>query len=138
MADKIYTEEYVLEQVEILLKELHDNPDYIYIGELFEDKDYTRKRYNEWLTIPREDRVSRYWDNEEIASMSSTIKEILETRAVKWLLKNELNPTWTIFHLKNNYKWVDKQVTENTNTNLGYEVDDSDEFKNILKSNWLI
>jgi hypothetical protein len=53
-------------------------------------------------------------------------------------MKNELNATWTIFHLKNNYWWVDKQVNENTNTNLNLEVEDSGEMKDLLSDNGLI
>jgi hypothetical protein len=47
--------------------------------------------------------------------MSDTLKEILETRAVKWAITNKLNPTMTIFHLKNNYKenWKDKSEVQN-------------------------
>ena len=45
--------------------------------------------------------------------------------------------TGTIFALKN-FDWVDKQVNENTNTNLDYQVEDSEKFKDLLKTNWLI
>jgi hypothetical protein len=68
-----------------MLKQLKDNKDYVYIGELFEDKDYTRFRYSEW--------VKTYSEVPEIQKLSHTIKEILETRAVKGLMKNELNAT---------------------------------------------
>ena len=33
-------------------------------------------------------------------------------------MKEELNPTSTIFHLKNNYKWVDKQEIDQRNLNI--------------------
>jgi len=115
-APKKYTEEWVLNELLKLLDELKSHKEYIYIWELFEDKDYTRSRYNEWLTKPKEDHTSRYWNNEDIVNISATIKEILETRAVKWLMKNELNATWTIFHLKNNYKWVDKHEVDNNHS----------------------
>ena len=109
MTKEIYTEEFVINELQNLLKELKGNLDYIYIGELFEDKDYTRQRFSEWS--------NKFPNNKEIQRNTDTIKEILETRAVKGLLWNKLNSTWTIFHLKNNYKWVDKQEVNNTNLN---------------------
>lgn len=33
-------------------------------------------------------------------------------------MKETLNPTSTIFHLKNNYKWVDKQEVDQRNLNI--------------------
>ena len=36
-------------------------------------------------------------------------------------MKNTLNATSTIFHLKNNYKWVDKFETDNNNKNTNYD-----------------
>jgi hypoxanthine phosphoribosyltransferase len=61
--DTKYTLEFVLKEVESLLSQLKEDKDIIYIGELFEDKDYTRQRYNEWLTPPnndKNDRVTRH------------------------------------------------------------------------------
>ena len=108
---KIYTEEFVIQELSWMLETLKKDKDIIYIWELFSDKKYSRQRYSEWLT--------EYKNNKDIQQISDTIKEELETRAVKGLLKNELNPTWTIFHLKNNYKWVDKtEVDNNLNWNL--------------------
>jgi hypothetical protein len=91
----------------------------VYLWELFEDKSYTRQRYWEWVSLPNnnpDDYSARYWDNEEVRNLSVAIKEILETRAVKWAITNKLNSTFTIFHLKNNYKesWKDKTETEIT------------------------
>ena len=103
---KIYTEEFVLKELSLLLKTLKENKDIVYLWELFEDKNYTRFRFSEW--------VKEYKDSDEIQRISHTIKEILETRAIWWAMRNNLNPTATIFHLKNNYNWVDKQTTENT------------------------
>jgi hypothetical protein len=89
-----------------LLKALKENQDIIYLWELFVDKNYSRFRFSEW--------IKEYKDNQEIQTISHTIKEILETRAVKWALTNKLNWTFTIFHLKNNYDWKDKTEIDNT------------------------
>lgn len=105
---KIYTEEFVLNELTLLLKTLKEDKDIVYLWELFINKDYSRQRFSEWLT--------EYNTNEEIKEISDTIKEILETRAVKWAITNKLNPTMTIFHLKNNYKdnWKDKSEVDQT------------------------
>ena len=108
---KIYTEEFVLNELTLLLKTLKEDKEIIYLWELFEDKDYTRFRFSEW--------VKEYKDNEEIQRISHTLKEILETRAIWWAMKNKLNATSVIFHLKNNYKWVDKSEVDN-NTKLSW------------------
>lgn len=105
MTVEIYTEEFVIKELKVLLKELKEHKDYIYIWELFEERDYWRQRFSEWTT--------KFPKNKEIQQNSDTIKDILETRAAKGLMKNELNATWTIFHLKNNYKWVDKHEVDN-------------------------
>lgn len=97
---KEYTLEFIQEELTSLLNALKSDIDIIYIWELFLEKDYSRQRYSEW--------VDKYKDDEIVKYTSDTIKGILETRAIKWAMTNKLNPTATIFHLKNNYKWVDK------------------------------
>ena len=97
---KEYTLEFIQEELTSLLNALKSDIEIIYIWELFLEKDYTRNRYAEW--------VNKYPDDEIVQTTSGTIKGILETRAIKWAMTNKLNPTATIFHLKNNYKWVDK------------------------------
>lgn len=113
-----YNQEFVYNEIKSLLEELREEKDYIYIWELFQDKNYSRQRFSEW--------VKDYWHIESIKRDSDTIKEILETRAIKWAMKNELNATSTIFHLKNNYKWVDKQEIDQTSKNINMNHDISD------------
>lgn len=98
---KEYTLEFIQEELKSLLAALKADENIIYIWELFLDKPYSRSRYWEW--------VNKYKDDEIVCETSCTIKDILESRAIKWAMTNKLNPTATIFHLKNNYKWVDKQ-----------------------------
>ena len=97
---KEYTLKFIQEELTSLLNALKSDIEIIYIWELFLEKDYSRQRYSEW--------VDKYKDDEIVKYTSDTIKGILETRAIKWAMTNKLNPTATIFHLKNNYKWVDK------------------------------
>lgn len=97
--------------MELLLKTLKENPDIIYLWELFENKCYSRQRYSEWLLL--------YPHNRELKDTTDAIKEILETRAVKWAMKGKLHATFTIFHLKNNFGWKDKtEVDQNIAWNM--------------------
>ena len=128
--DKIYTEEFVLNELSLMLDELKDNKDIIYIWELFLDRPYSRSRFHEW--------VRDYWDkNKDIKRISCTIKEILETRAVTWAMKNKLNATTTIFHLKNNYKWVDKTEVNQNNTNTDISEVLTEEQKKIMAERFI-
>ena len=114
MQGKEYTLEFVKWELNRLLKELRENEDIVYIWELFENTDYSRQRYSEW--------VDKFKDDEDIKETSDTIKSILETRAIKWAMTNKLNATSVIFHLKNNYKWVDKQeIDQNLSWNVKIE-----------------
>ena len=125
---KIYTAEFVLKELQSMLDMLKEDKDIIYLWELFEDKNYSRQRFSEWLT--------EYKDNQEVQIISDTIKEILETRAVKWAITNKLNPTFTIFHLKNNYKetWKEKiEVDNNTNISWELKMNSVDKLNELLK-----
>ena len=104
MATLKYTAEFVLEEMKSMVSIIRGNPDIVYIWELFDNKSYSRQRFSEW--------VKTYSDNEEIKEISDTIKELLETRAVKGAMTNKLNGTMTIFHLKNNYDWKDKSEVD--------------------------
>ena len=104
MATLKYTAEFVLDEMKSMVNLIKGNPDIVYIWELFDNKSYSRQRFSEW--------VKTYSDNEEIKEISDTIKELLETRAVKGAMTNKLNGTMTIFHLKNNYDWKDKSEVD--------------------------
>jgi len=104
-----WSDEVVIEELKDMLQALKSDTSIIYIWELFLEKDYSRSSFIH--------QVDNRKECNEIVKVYHTIKEILETRAVKWLINNEFNATWTIFHLKNNYKWVDKQEVNNTNLN---------------------
>ena len=104
------TEEFVLSEVTNLLKYLKENKNIVYLWEMFEEKEYPRQCFSEW--------AEKFASNAEISDTIKVIREILETRAIVWAMKEELNPTSTIFHLKNNYKWVDKQEIDQRNLNI--------------------
>lgn len=101
-----YTERFVLREVRSILTEIKNKPEIFFLGQIFEEKVYSMQRFSEWR--------EKFTDNEEISETIKKIKELLETRVVVGAMKRELHPTLSIFHLKNNYKWIDKQDSEDT------------------------
>lgn len=97
---KIYTEEYVKEQLSYILDVILTNKEIIYLGEIFEDLPYSRQRYSEWAT--------QFKENDEISDTIKRIDDILESRVNTAGLKGKANSTIVIFNLKNNYGWRDK------------------------------
>jgi len=94
-----FTRKFITQEVAFFLDKLLKDKEIIYIGELFEDRDYSRQRFSEW--------VEKYKKDSSISDATKRIKDILETRAAVNGMKGKLNPSMTIFHLKNNYKWTD-------------------------------
>lgn len=102
----IYTEEFVLQEVNSLLKELRDDKDIVYKGQLFEHRKYSMQRYSEWAT--------KFEYHSEISETIEKIDELLLTRINMGGLKNELNAGMTKFNLINNYDWKEKTETDLT------------------------
>lgn len=106
----IYTEEFVLEEVTKLLQDLLADKEVVYLGELFETRPYSRKRFWEWSEAFKE--------NGEISDTIGRIKDILESRVNVGGLKRGLESGMVKFNLINNYNWKDKteidQKTEHT------------------------
>lgn len=114
----IYTEEVVKNELEGILEEILSNKDIVLLGEIFENKAYPRQNFSEW--------AEKFKNNIEISDTIKRIKGILEERVNLGGLKNKLNPTMTIFNLKNNYGWKDKNETDITTkgeslNNMSYE-----------------
>jgi len=103
-----YTEKFVLQEIQSMLIEIKNTADIFFLGQVFEERDYSMQRFSEWK--------EKFKDNEEISEAIKRIQELLETRVVVGTMKKELNPTIAIFHLKNNYKWNDKIQVEQNNT----------------------
>lgn len=96
---EIYTKDFVAKELGKMLNDVLTNKEICYIGELFENKEYTRQRFSEW--------EEKFKYDDEISDTIKRIREILETRVNIGGLKQKLNPTMVIFNLKNNYKWKD-------------------------------
>ena len=100
----IYTEEFVKEELKSMLEYALQDQGVFFIGQLFESKPYSRQRFSEWAT--------KFKDSQEISDTIKRIEELLETRLVTGGLTSALNPTLTIFTLKNKHDWEDKNKTE--------------------------
>lgn len=95
-----YTADFVQQELDHMLERVLTDNDVVYIGQLFEDRPYSRQRYSEW--------VNQFSDEPQISDTIKRIDELLETKLVTKALGNKLNPTITIFTLKNKYNWKDK------------------------------
>lgn len=112
-----YTSDVVLQELELMLADLRENKEIVYIGELFENKRYDKSFFIDLVT-------QKYQNNTAIKQNYNAIKSILESRAITGSIKGKYNPASVIFHLKNNYGWTDKQdiaVTATTQNLLSDE-----------------
>ena len=98
-APVVYTEEYVKEQLKILLEEATWES-YLTMSKMFENKEYSQQRFSEW--------AEKYSNNYEISESIKKIKEIFQNKINEGALRGKLNATMAIFNLKNNYGWKDK------------------------------
>jgi hypothetical protein len=102
----IYTEEFVLKELNDMVSELIADKDIYLLGDLFETRPYHYQRYSEW--------AKEFKEKKEISDTIKRIKNILEYRLNKKGLEGKINPTLTIFNLKNNYDWKDKTEVDMT------------------------
>ena len=106
----IYTEEFVLNELNDMMTEIIEDKDIFLLGELFETRSYHYQRYSEW--------DKAFKDNKEISDTIKRIKHTLEYRLNKRGLEGKSNAAMTIFNLKNNYDWKDKTEVENKNFDM--------------------
>lgn len=120
-APPVWTEETVAQECEWIFSYLNEHKDCIWLGEPISLRPYSMQRFSEW--------VDKFKDNKPLSESLKKIKDLLEYRIVDGASKNKLNPTFSIFNLKNNYRWVDK--TEVLNKNMVVEqLDSLDDQKN--------
>ena len=118
----IWTAERVEKELNFILKAIKDNESFVTIGEAIENKKYGQQMIGDWLrTYPKEN---------VIVVTYNRIKSILETRLNTGGLRNNLNPAMTIFNLKNNYGWKDRQETD---INISSDIIDTDRVKRIAE-----
>lgn len=103
-----YTKEFVVSELQDMLSEVTNDLGIFFIGQLFENRSYSRQRFSEW--------EKKFADDEEISDIKKRIEDLLETRLVTGGLTSALNPTLTIFTLKNKHNWRDKTEQDITHS----------------------
>lgn len=68
--------------------------------------------------------LSEYANKKEFSSTINKIYITIENDTEEGLLNNRYNAAGAIFNLKNNWKWKDKQETENINHNTNEKYED--------------
>ena len=102
----IYTEEFVRGEVIKILNLILEDKNIVYLGEVFESLPYPRQNWSEW--------AEKFSDIKDISDTIKRVDDILENRVNIGGLKGKLNPTMSIFNLKNNYGWKDKHEYDHT------------------------
>lgn len=126
----IYTAEFVEKELEEIERIIDENKDIIVLGEVILSRGYSPQRFSEW---------EAKFDEKEYPVISESIKRVkamLETRLNLGGLTGQLNPTLTIFNLKNNYGWKDKTETDITSGGdklNGYNNLSADELRKLAK-----
>lgn len=106
-----WTPETILAEVQSILADIIANKSIIYLGEVYETRNYPRQRFSEW--------EKDYRSHSGISDAIKQIKDILESRINVGGLRNDLNPAMTKFNLVNNYNWKDKSETAQDVTSNG-------------------
>ena len=125
-AGEIWTEEKTIETLNSMLETLKNDETIIDLIDLVVIK------YDLYLEIITHWK-KRHPENNTVIQTIKKIKNIIEHRIAKGAMNNEYNPTFSIFNLKHNYGWKDKQEIEQTNrnTNINIEVKDLKEKEKI-------
>lgn len=103
------------------------------------DKPLTMSGLALWLGISRQTLVN-YSYKEQFFDTIKEARALVEADMEERMLGNKSNATASIFSLKNNFGWTDKQevVSENKNTNINKNIDLScltdEQLDKILKS----
>ena len=96
-----WTQDQAVEFADSVLNYVKENKNCLFIGEAVTELGYYRTLWNY---------ISEKFDFDTIKRVES----ILESRLVNSGLSGDSNATMTIFTLKNNYKWTDRQEIDHT------------------------
>lgn len=101
------------------------------------DKPLTMSGLALWLGISRQTLVN-YSYRDAFFDTISEARALVEADMEERMLANKSNATASIFSLKNNFKWTDKQEIEAKNTNVNQNIDMSNlstsDLKELLKN----
>ena len=98
----IYTEEFVIGEVDDIFRAITEDQSILYLGEAIIPKPYCRQRFSEW--------AKDFSDNERISDTIKKIKEILEMRLARGATVDIFNAPFVWKMLKANYGYKDEQT----------------------------
>ena len=101
---KKYTAEFILTELAELQNMLQHDKKIVFVNQLFENKEYSRQRFYEW--------IDEYGKDSRFADIIKKIDEIIEARVVAGALNKDLQPIFSIFYMKNKFSWQDKQQVD--------------------------
>lgn len=100
----IWTIPYVQSELAGMMKEVKKDKTILFIGELFEERKYSRQRFSEWAL--------KFEQDPEISDTIRRIEAILEARVAKGALKGTYNANFAKFHMINNHNWKEKTTID--------------------------
>jgi len=113
---EMYTQKFVREELEKILRKLKKDKDIIYIGSLFEDKNYTRQTFY-YMVNKFVDKTNERFDY-DIEQIAIKLNEVIEDRVVTYGLKNGNSAAFIKFLLQSKFGYEDKKVIENRTESL--------------------
>lgn len=102
-----WTKETVMEKL-LLMVESAAKEDCYYIGSALAEIGL----YNQWYS----EMAIKFKNDEDVSETIKKIDQLFEAKLVGKALKGDINPTITIFTLKNKHNWKDKSEVDSNNT----------------------
>jgi hypothetical protein len=135
---KKYTLEYIQEMIKEYVAFCYE-PQRSMFGDVITDengeivytqsKPFTLEGFNSFISWDKET-FTLYEAQEEFSETLKNFRELVRQYAVNSLFTNS-RTAGVIFNLKNNWGWVDKQITENTNVNVNDILQEQDKEEQI-------
>ena len=126
---KYTTVEEVQERIDNYFKECSKNDIYPTVTGLCYEMDIKRETLLRYKNLENSDELKHIEDKEVRKGISDSIKkayQYIENGYEDKLVNGKTQAIGTIFALKNNFKWVDKQEIEQTNKTITVGLDDDD------------
>jgi len=120
-----YPPKVVLKEMKVMLKELKEDEEIIFIGTLFKDKEYTRytidKIINRFKKKLGNKVLKQDPDYSKIQQIVLTKKKIAETLEARIVTKQGINPVFKMFLLKCCHKWIEEEKKLGLKINIKQE-----------------
>lgn len=124
---KYKTVEEVQERIDSYFKECMENESYPTVTGLCYEMDINRETMLRYKNLEDSEELKHIEDKEVRKGISNSIKkayEYIQNGYEDKLINGKTQAIGTIFALKNNFKWVDKQEVEQTTKTINVELED--------------